>query len=48
MTEPAVFVLADEALVAVVDQIRDDQWPMQLPAGFLTMLVDGRRPTMRR
>lgn len=47
MTEPEVFVLADEALVAVVDQIRDDQWPMQLPAGFLTMLVDGRRPTMR-
>ncbi len=47
MTEPEVFVLADEALVGVVEQIRDDQWPMQLPAGFLTPLVDGRRLTLR-
>lgn len=46
MNETDVFVLADEALVDVVDQIRDDQWPMQTPPGFLTMLVDDRRPTL--
>jgi uncharacterized protein (TIGR03086 family) len=32
MTEQDVFVLADEALKAVVDQIRDDQWDQQVPA----------------
>lgn len=47
MNETDVFVLADEALVEVVDQIHDDQWPMQTPPGFLTMLVDDRRPTLR-
>ena len=34
MTEPEVFVLADEALVGVVSQIRDDQWSMEMPADF--------------
>ena len=31
MTEQDVFVLADQALKAVVDQIRDDQWGQRVP-----------------
>jgi uncharacterized protein (TIGR03086 family) len=32
MTEQDVFVLADEALLRVVEQIRDDQWDAVVPA----------------
>ena len=32
MTEQDVFILADEALKRVVDQIRDDQWDVVVPA----------------
>jgi len=46
MTEPEVFVLADEALVRVVGQIRDDQWPMQMPADFAMSQRDST-PTLR-
>ena len=31
MDEQGVFILADEALKAVVDQIRDDQWALRVP-----------------
>jgi uncharacterized protein (TIGR03086 family) len=31
VTEQEVFILADQALKAVVDQIRDDQWDLQVP-----------------
>ena len=31
MTEQDVFILADQALKAVVDQIRDDQWDLVVP-----------------
>jgi len=31
MTEQEVFILADQALTAVVDQIRDDQWDLVVP-----------------
>jgi uncharacterized protein (TIGR03086 family) len=31
MTEQDVFILADQALKAVVDQIRDDQWDREVP-----------------
>ncbi|HEX5643747.1 MAG TPA: hypothetical protein VFZ86_15650 [Thermoleophilia bacterium] len=31
MTEQEVFILADQALNAVVDQIRDDQWDLVVP-----------------
>ncbi len=31
MTEQEVFILADQALKAVVDQIRDDQWDLRVP-----------------
>lgn len=34
MTEPEVFVLADQTLKRVVDQIKDDQWSMALPEWF--------------
>ena len=37
MNEIETFVRADRALKAVVDQIRDDQWDMQLPPDFQTM-----------
>ena len=31
MSEKDVFILADEALKSVVDQIRDDQWDLVVP-----------------
>jgi uncharacterized protein (TIGR03086 family) len=34
MTEQQVFVMAQKALKNVVDQIRDDQWDMKMPADF--------------
>ena len=34
MTEQEVFILADEALLRVVEQIRDDQWDMVVPEGM--------------
>ena len=38
MTEPEVFVLADTELNHVVARIRDEQWPMPMPADFATTL----------
>jgi len=35
MSEPEVFVLADQALQKVVDQIKDGQWGMAMPPSFL-------------
>ncbi len=46
MTEPEVFVLADQTLNAVVAQIRDDQWSMTMPESFSTRRTD-QRPTLR-
>ena len=34
MREQDVFVLAEQALQNVVDQIRDDQWDMEMPPSF--------------
>lgn len=34
MTEPEVFVLADQTLNKVVGQIKDDQWGMEMPPEF--------------
>jgi uncharacterized protein (TIGR03086 family) len=34
MNEPETFVLADETLLGVVKQIKDDQWSMKLPEWF--------------
>lgn len=34
MREQEVFVLAERALMRVVEQIRDDQWAMQMPPEF--------------
>ena len=31
MTEQEVFILADQALLHVVEQIRDDQWDAVVP-----------------
>jgi uncharacterized protein (TIGR03086 family) len=39
-------VLADRALERVVHQIRDEQWPMEMPDNFLTRAAD-QRPTLR-
>jgi|ERR1700683_127412 len=36
MTEPEIFVLADQALERVVAQIQPDQWDMTIPAWFQT------------
>jgi uncharacterized protein (TIGR03086 family) len=44
--EQDVFVLADRALEHVVDQIRDDQWDMVMPAEFATAR-SGERVTLR-
>jgi len=46
LTEPEVFVLADHALNAVVAQIQDDQWAMEMPPSFATRQTD-HRPTLR-
>ena len=46
LTEPEVFVLADRALDAVVAQIADDQWAMEMPESFVTRMLD-HRPTLR-
>ena len=34
MTEAQIFILSDNALCNVVDQIKDDQWTMKLPEWF--------------
>src|SRR5665213_768751 len=34
MTEAEVYILSDQALVNVVDQITDEQWGMKLPEWF--------------
>jgi hypothetical protein len=34
MNEPEVFILADQTLKAVVDQIADDQWSLKIPEWF--------------
>jgi hypothetical protein len=34
LTEPEVFVLADQALNRVVAKIKPEQWPMAMPASF--------------
>lgn len=34
MSEQEVFILADRALKHVIDQIRDDQWDMEMPPTF--------------
>jgi hypothetical protein len=46
LSEPEVFVLADQALNQVVQQIRDDQWSTVLPETFLTSRMT-ERPTLR-
>jgi uncharacterized protein (TIGR03086 family) len=45
MKEQAVFLLAEEALKKVIDQIRDDQWEMQMPPDFARS--DDRPITLR-
>lgn len=44
MKEPEVFIKAEHALKAVVDQIRDDQWAMEMPPEFYTRA--DTRPTL--
>jgi len=34
MNEPEVFLLAERALQNVIEQIRDDQWDMEMPPSF--------------
>jgi len=45
MRDPEVFIKANNALKAVVDQIRDDQWAMEMPPEFSTRSAE--RPTLR-
>ena len=47
MTEPEIFVLADRTLQGVVEQIRDDQWGMVLPAEFSLSSAPDKRVTLR-
>ena len=46
MREQDVFVQAEHALKHVVDQIRDDQWSMEMPPEFATRVTD-RKVTLR-
>jgi uncharacterized protein (TIGR03086 family) len=41
VNESEVFIKAERALKAVVDQIRDDQWDMVMPPDFATSGVEG-------
>ena len=45
MRDPEVFIKANNALKAVVDQIRDDQWAMEVPPEFSTRSAE--RPILR-
>ena len=45
MREQDVFVLAEHALKNVIDQIRDEQWAMEMPPTFARR--DGRAVTLR-
>jgi len=45
MRDPEVFIKANNALKAVVDQIRDDQWAMEMPPEFSTRSAE--RPILR-
>ena len=47
MNEQEVFVLADRALANVVDQVRDEQWEMQMPPDF-SMAQDDAPVTLRK
>jgi uncharacterized protein (TIGR03086 family) len=47
LNEKEVFVLADRALDHVVQQIRDDQWALEVPASIVRMRGDGPPPTLR-
>ncbi len=40
MSEQEAFILANQSLEAVVDQIRDDQWDMPMPEDFLQSGTD--------
>lgn len=46
MAEPDVFVLADQTLNTVIEQIADDQWDMTMPPSFMTRRSD-HVPTLR-
>ena len=46
MREAEVFVLADRALNDVIQQVKDDQWTMAIPADFAMRGVD-HTPTLR-
>ena len=46
MREAEVFVLADRALNGVIQQVKDDQWTMAMPADFAMREVD-HTPTLR-
>ena len=47
MNAADVFVVADLALVRVVEQVRADQWSRVLPPGFYTRKMSGATPTIR-
>lgn len=46
MSEQEVFILADQALKSVVDQIHDEQWQMEMPPEFVMRAQD--RPARLR
>ncbi len=46
LPEPQIFALADRALEAVVWQIEDDQWAIEMPESFAT--GDIAHPTLRQ
>jgi uncharacterized protein (TIGR03086 family) len=47
MTEPEIFVLADQTLNDVVAKISDDQWDMSMPSSFARR-ASGEPPTLRQ
>ena len=48
MREADVFVLADRALNNVIQQVKDDQWTMTMPADFAMLISEtDQAPTLR-
>lgn len=47
MNESEVFIVADRALLEVVEKIRSEQWTLALPPTFFVRKMSGENPTLR-
>lgn len=47
MEKQDIFILADQSLNNVIDQIRDEQWKMEMPEGFAMTTSNAKIVTLR-